>query len=745
MKRKIISLVLALVLLVYAMPAAVAAEGSFTDITDETVFQAAETLRLLGVVDGVGGGKFEPAGNLTRAQFCKMAVVMLGIEGQEPGYRSRTIFSDVASTHWARGYINLAASGEDKFISGMGNGLFAPDTDITFAQAVTILVRLLGYSDSDTSMQWPEGYLILADSIGLTEGFDLGANAAISRAQAAKLFEKMLLCDTKGGDVYLSRFGSVTEGVIMLSNDAVAADGSAGAVYTSAGTYKTDVSVADSYIGQRGTVVVSGGKLVVFIPTDMSRVTVSAATIEAGWFKDSNGTRYTVPSDTVVYTDSERTDWKDVWLDMPAGSNITLYFDAKGSIEAIFYATSAAGDVAVAMSEVSGNPFVSLLDGATGYTIYKNGVAAGIDHIRRYDVAEYDKAANQLRINDVKLTGRYENAYPSEASPEKIKLLGHLWEVLPCAYDSLANFKIGDTVTLLFTADMRVAGAVSSREAQSNAVGIVTECGGGQAGVELLTSGIILSGSVAKGSADMTGELVTVAGGANAGEIYLRALGSGIKAANINVAEMTCGSLAISPAVKVFDRVGRAMPVRVELSDLPGEISRSSVLYARQDYAGRVDMLVLDDVTGNGYTYGATSVSSDKAPDKNGDDYTTYLLTLKNKDGSASYDVFPVNVLKNMSYGGVATSLDGSRVIAGVNLTRITNVSRYDFKTVGDETTLTVNGVVYPVADNVQCYNAAADEWFDSLDDARRFSAVLTVYYDRDPAKGGKIRVVVAE
>lgn len=746
MKRKIISLVLALVLLVSAMPAALATEGSFTDITDKDVAQAAETLRLLGVVDGVGGGKFEPANNLTRAQFCKMAIVMMGIEAQEPGYRSRTIFSDVTSTHWARGYINLAASGENAFISGMGNGIFAPDDNITFAQAVTILVRLLGYSDSDTSMQWPEGYLTLADSIGLTEGFAIGANAALSRAQAAQLFEKMLLCDTKGGNVYLSRFGSVSEKVIMLSNDAVAADGSLGAVYTSVGTYKTDVAVADSYIGERGTVVVNDGKLVVFIPTDMSKVTVSASVIEAGWFKDSNGVRHTVPTDTVVYTDSDRTVWNDVWLDMPAGSNITIYYDAKGSVEALFYATSSGDNVAVAMNEVSGNPFVSLLDGATGYTIYKNGAAASSNDIRRYDVAEYDKAANQLRINDVKITGRYENAYPSEASPEQIKLLGKTWTVLPTAQESLANFKIGDSITLLFTADMRVAGAVSSTVAKSNAVGIVTSFGGDRVSVELLSSGVTLSGTASKSNMDLTGELVTVASGAAAGEIAVRPLGGGIKTAKIDTVNMTFGSLAISPAVKVFDRVGGAMPVKVSVSDLPAEISRSAVLYARQDYAGRVDMIILDDVTGDGYIYGATTVSSGKTTDfSTGEDYTRYSLTLSNKDGSGSYEHFPINVLKNNSYGGIAVSVDGSRVISAVNLTRIYNVSRSDFKTEGDETTLTVNGVVYPVADNVQCYNAAAGEWFDSLDDARRFSSVLTVYYDRSPANGGKIRVVVAE
>jgi len=743
MKRKIMALLLALALLVSAMPAALAAEGSFTDISDKNTAQAAETLRLLGVVDGVGGGKFEPAKNLTRAQFSKMAVVMLGIEGQEPSFRNRTIFTDVTSTHWARGYINLAASGENKFISGMGNGLFAPDANITYAQAVTILVRLLGYSDSDTSMQWPEGYLTLADSIGLTEGFSIAADASITRAQAAQLFEKMLLCKTKSGALYLSRFGSVSDNVIMLNNDAVAADGSTGAVYTSAGTYKTDVAVSDSYIGERGTIVVSDGKLVVFIPTDENKVTVSASTIEAGWFKDSKGNRYTMAANTAVYTDSKQTSWGEVWLDMPSGSNVTVYFDAKGSIEALFYATSAANDVAVAMSEVTGNPFVSLLDGATGYTIYKNGAAASISDIRRYDVAEYDKAANQLRINDVKLTGYYENAYPSEASPEQIKLLGRLWDVLPSAHESLANFEIGDTITLLFTSDMRVAGAVTTREAGSNAVGIVTKCGGGQVSVELLASGITLSGTAVKGSADMTGELVNVRGTAN-GELAVSSVGSGIKAANINTADMTFGNITISPAVKVFDRVGSGMPVSVSINDLPEIVARAAVIYAGQDYAGRVDMLILNDVTGDAYTYGACSVSSD-ANTVDGESVTSYELAFTNSEGSRSFKFFPVNVLRNRSYGGAVTSLDGSRVIAAVELTAIRKVSRSDFKTVGEETTLTVNGVTYPVADNVQCYNAAAGEWFKSLDDARRFSSTLTAYYDRDPAQGGKIRVVVAE
>ncbi len=747
MKKKIISLLLALTLLLSAVPGAMAAGGSFTDIKDKNVAQAAETLRLLGVVDGKFEGKFVPDANLTRAEFCKMAIVMMGTEDQEPAYRSRTIFSDVTSTHWARGYINLAASGEGAFIAGMGNGRFAPDENITFAQAVTILVRLLGYTDADAGMQWPQGYLDLGAAIGLTEGLALGADAAITRGRAAELFTALLLCSPKAGGIYLARFGSVSESVIVLDNDAIAADGSSGAVHTSKGTFKTDVPLADAYVGERGTVVSSDGKLVVFIPTDDSRLVLSASTVEAGWFKDSEGKRYTVPAETVVYTESEVSTWSQVWLDMPEGSSLTLYFDAKGNIEAIFYATSDGDNVAVAMNEVKGNPFTSLLNIEGSYKIYKNGAPATAADIRRYDVAEYDEAAGMLRINDMRLSGSYENAYPSAASPEKVKLLGHVFEVLPSAHESLSQFKVGDMMTLLFTADMRVAGAVPTNAARSNALGIVRSQGSGSIEVELLSSrrgGLVLSGSTQGSNNLLVGELVTVSGSQN-GRINVYATGGSEKSAKIDVAAMTYGTTPISPAVKIFDRVSGSMPVAVELKDLPAQIARGSVLYARTDYAGRVDLLVLEDVTGDAYTYGATTVSSMKDKDENGKDYTKYTMTISGKGGSKSYDTYPLNMVKHNSYGGVATTLDGQRVVAAVILNRLRDVSRTAFKTVGEDVTAIIDGVEYPVADNVQCYNAAAGEWFETLDDARRFASTLTVYYDRDPALGGKIRIVVAE
>ena len=141
MKRRILSIILAVALMAALVVPASAAQSisAFTDITDAETAESVEVLRLLGVINGKSATKFDPYAKLTRAEFCKMAIIMLGREEAEPSYRTRTIFSDVTATHWARGYINLAASGEKAIISGKGNGKFDPNSNITWAEALTIL------------------------------------------------------------------------------------------------------------------------------------------------------------------------------------------------------------------------------------------------------------------------------------------------------------------------------------------------------------------------------------------------------------------------------------------------------------------------------------------------------------------------------------------------------------------------------------------------------------------------------
>ena len=185
----------ALLMSLMLLPVSAAGSSAFTDIQDPDVAEAAEILRLLDVVDGLRSladslELVRPSGTLSRAEFCKMAVCIMGKRDLEPAQRGRTIFTDVGPGHWARGYVNLASSlttsGElagaassneeggsagDRLILGVGDGSFEPNRAITFGEAVAILIRILGYSSADIApgAAWYDGYLSLAKESGLSE------------------------------------------------------------------------------------------------------------------------------------------------------------------------------------------------------------------------------------------------------------------------------------------------------------------------------------------------------------------------------------------------------------------------------------------------------------------------------------------------------------------------------------------------------------------------------------------------
>jgi hypothetical protein len=177
-KRKLIALVLTAAILAALTGSAAALSSGFPDVRDSELAGDIAVLQMMGVISGDENGNFSPDGTLTRAQFCKMAVVAMGKGDQAALYQNRTIFPDVRAGHWARGYINYSVTGENKLIIGNSDGTFRPDSPITVAQAVTILLRMLGYSDTDAGMLWPDGYLALAADKKLTDGINMSAPGA---------------------------------------------------------------------------------------------------------------------------------------------------------------------------------------------------------------------------------------------------------------------------------------------------------------------------------------------------------------------------------------------------------------------------------------------------------------------------------------------------------------------------------------------------------------------------------------
>lgn len=785
--KRLFAAVLTVAMLAGTLPGAFAATSSFSDLGGmPEVAEAAEFLKLMGVVDGVPGGGYNPAGTLSRAEFCAMAVRALDRADEEPAQRGRTIYLDVGPTFWARGYINLASTirlgGEDgsPLVAGVGDGTFQPDRAITYGEAVTILCRVLGYSETDVAMggAWYDGYLALGASGGLTEGLTLSGGDVISRGQAAILFHNLYFAKPKGSDksYLVSQGGSEVENALILDVNATADDGSA-AVKTTGDTYKTDRAFDGSIVGKEGKLLLdSDGKLVAFMAKEggSSRV-VNVSRAEATYLVTANGDRINVEPSTKVYRSGGTTTWESAWVDVSkTGTTVTLHYASNGKLGYIFLGSAAAagGESMVLRTVPNGtsNPFSAMASG--NYTMLKNGISATAADLRQWDVATYDAAARLIQVSDLKLTGVYEKAEPSLAAPIRVTVMGHTFDVLASAREDLAAFKIGDRITLLLTVDNQVAGAVSASTVSGNAVGMAT-VDGTTATVKLLQGGLTVSGDVSSAAQRLNNQLVTVAS-SSAGRLSLTAVSGSSVRGSLNVTARTLGDRVVAENVTVYDRVGDGAMVAVHYADLPATVASGKIDFAGLDSLGRVRYLVLNDVTGDAYEYGIFSYTAAKTEtvqdykkDPNTGDYledangnlipdgpprteTTGAPTLCVKQGTSdgkettSKEANFTGSIRNGTMGGIAYTAAG-RVAATVTLESITKVSRSAFDS--EEMTVTVAGEVYPISEEVQCYNKSTKSWFapgkDGMEAARAYSDELTLYYDRTPAEGGKIRMIV--
>ena len=779
-------------------PASAAGTSGFTDIADARTADAAEMLRLLGVVDGTGGTSFKPGGTLTRAEFCKMTVEIMGRGGEEPAQRSRTIFTDVGPTYWARGYVNLASSitigggtGEDasagtRLIMGVGDGTFQPNRAITYGEAVTILMRVLGYSDGDvaTGTNWYDGYVGLGQSSGLADGLTITGGDNITRGQAAILFYNLLFTESKGGDqIYLTTLGgSLENNAIILSTNATADDGTTGSVLTTSGTYKTDRATFDETLnGTRGQLVLDKEKkLLAVLPEEGStlRSVTVMGTPEANAIPVLGDETISVTLQTPVYkSDSQSADtYENVWTSLRSGTPLKLCFNGSGQLDYIYMSAGGAvvsdDNVLVAKNKPSGtsNPFASLSDGKTPQ-IFKNGIPADLTDLRQYDVGTYDAGSNTLFVSDLKLTGLYENAYPNSNAPSTVTVMGAEFSVLPSAIPDLAQFKVGDRMTLLLTTTGQVAGAVSTDVAKSNAVGVAKVTAGGEgsdgtAEITLLDGLITLKGSTT-GSEKLNGYLVTVSSGRRGYLTLSRVNGKGASGI-LNLTTGRVGTKALSEGARFFEQVGNGELVEIERSDITVDtVPANKITYVGYDWAGRVDKLVLDDVTGDRYDYGMIYYRpagpqdvEDAVPDpdtgKVPQTYQNGEIRVTNGSGQQSYVVGSVEGAKSGRYGGIAGSLDtlnGKHRLAGyVPLTSADGIRRSQIDT--STMVLTTNEMVLPISSQVQIYSEATGGWYtvskdasakDNLERALAFSNDMTVYYDRTPGEGGKVRIIVLE
>lgn len=163
------------------------------DAQDSKYREAIELLGALEIMVGdAGNGNFRPESATKRSEFAKIAVTALGMDNIADGFNHPTRFPDVPKDHWANGYINVATN-QGIFI-GDNLGNFRPESTITYAEALTVLVRLLGYSPvAEKKGGFPQGFVTVATQAGITKGAVASNNTAVTRGMVAQLTANALV------------------------------------------------------------------------------------------------------------------------------------------------------------------------------------------------------------------------------------------------------------------------------------------------------------------------------------------------------------------------------------------------------------------------------------------------------------------------------------------------------------------------------------------------------------------------
>ena len=96
---------------------------------------AVSTLSSMGIITGYPDGTFRPNTAITRAEFAAIAARF-----DNDGDKTAAKFSDIA-THWAKDEISIAYN--NGWITGYPDGTFGPQRDITRAETMTLVNRVL--------------------------------------------------------------------------------------------------------------------------------------------------------------------------------------------------------------------------------------------------------------------------------------------------------------------------------------------------------------------------------------------------------------------------------------------------------------------------------------------------------------------------------------------------------------------------------------------------------------------------
>lgn len=206
---KILSVILVMTMVVSTFAFA----ATFSDVTsDKNYYEPVSVLSAFGIINGYEDGTFGPDKNVTRAEFSAMLMRTLGAANMGSPDPAGMPFTDLADASWAVSDIRTAY--DLGIINGMSATTFEPNSNVTYEQALKMIVCALNYGAHAEQVQstapnqpWYHGYLQTAITLGLVNGVSYVVQQPAKRWEIAQMlynsFEVKLLekLEVSGGGV----------------------------------------------------------------------------------------------------------------------------------------------------------------------------------------------------------------------------------------------------------------------------------------------------------------------------------------------------------------------------------------------------------------------------------------------------------------------------------------------------------------------------------------------------------------
>lgn len=302
----------------------------------------------------------------TRGEFLKSIIAAEGLNTAAANSKGSTVFSDITPNSDISGYINAGINigtqqgVNEGVVYGTADGSYKPNNAVTYAEACTIMVRLLGYSDTDSQLQyasWPNNYIQEASALNLTTGISLSKFSNLTVGVEAVLFDRLfdsLMKTTTGGtDKFFSDnyFGDTTvtgtlEEAVIYGNSKTSDVSTATAdkgeslsdneILTSIGTLTLQNGVTAPTIGGKYKLYVDGTTVTKVTVKENSLEEYAVKTVSAdgliSYTDDNNETKtLTLPQASAYYYHGAYVDYASAVKSVQSYSSIILAKNSNGT------------------------------------------------------------------------------------------------------------------------------------------------------------------------------------------------------------------------------------------------------------------------------------------------------------------------------------------------------------------------------------------------------------------------------